>query len=84
MSHRRPRLDGALRIGASFQGMAEKNEPARTLDGKPHVQSEPWREQREGVGSFPANFERVASGGLTDDPTESGDPVRNRNPIKGG
>jgi hypothetical protein len=64
--------------------MADKGEGARTLDGKPHVQAEPWREQREGVGSYPSVFEREASGGLSDDPTESGDPVRNRNPIKGG
>ena len=55
---------------------AVKSQPgAGTLDGNPEVQSTPFQQPRS---PYDLPFQREQSGGLDDDPTESGEPVRNR------
>jgi hypothetical protein len=54
---------------------------SHTLDGNPHVQTAPYPERR--VSTYPMPFAREENGGLTDDPTESGAPVRDRIPFAG-
>lgn len=65
--------------------MAAKNsQQARTLDGDPSHQESPFAPTRS---VFPQQFERIASGGLDDDPSDSGNPVKNRvsfKDLKGG
>jgi hypothetical protein len=54
---------------------AKSQPPARSLDGDPAEPTSPFAPQRS---TYPLDLERVQSGGLDDDPTESGDPVKNR------
>lgn len=53
---------------------------ADSPDGNPNYErSSPFPVRRS---TFPVDMERVQSGGLEDDPTDSGDPVRNHKPFK--
>jgi hypothetical protein len=66
--------------------MAASKSPAgaRTLDGKPEDPTGPFAPMRS---TFQSDMDRVQSGGLDDDPTDSGEPVRNRRSfrnLKGG
>lgn len=54
--------------------MAEKPEGNPDYD-----RQQPFTVKRS---TFPVDMERVQSGGLDDDPTDSGAPVRNRVPFK--
>jgi len=57
----------------------------RTPDGDGYKLETPVPQTRSDVSYL--DFDRVANGGLTDDPTESGEPVRNRRshgPLTGG
>lgn len=66
---------------------AGKQNPARTLDGAPEVQKSPFAPTVPRSDSFYLEAERIQSGGLDDDPTDSGDPVKNRrsfSKLKGG
>lgn len=51
----------------------------KTVDGSPDYSPSPFAPQRS---TFPIDVERVQSGGLDDDPTDSGEPVRNKYPFK--
>lgn len=59
--------------------MAANTQTQQTLDGTPLQQTSPFAPQRS---TFPIDIERVQSGGLDDDPSDSGDPVKNRYPFK--
>lgn len=56
-----------------------KGHPGSTLDGNPEVQVTPFKESRT---QFALPFEREQNGNLSDDPTESGEPVVNVKPFK--
>ena len=64
---------------------ASKQAPVgKTVDGTPEALTGPVVTKRS---TFPVDMERVQSGGLDDDPTESGEPVKNRHSytnLKGG
>lgn len=49
--------------------------PSKKPEGDPVVMSQPVVLERS---TYQLDMDRVASGGLDDDPTDSGDPVRNR------
>jgi len=53
--------------------------PAETLDPQVPEPTNPFKMTRD---TFPLEMERVQSGGLSDDPTESGAPVENTKPFK--
>jgi hypothetical protein len=53
--------------------------PAEALDPEVPPQKEPFDPQRS---TFPLDMERIQSGGLKDDPTESGEPVKNKYPFR--
>jgi hypothetical protein len=53
--------------------------PAETLDSDVAPITSPFKPVRS---TFPLDMERVQSGGLSDDPTESGAPVENTKPFK--
>ena len=64
---------------------AKEIDPVAKLDGNPEVQTEAFPASR--TDNFYEGAERVQSGGLADDPTVSGAPVKNRYPfanLKGG
>lgn len=59
---------------------ASKGPPASTtLDGIPADPSSPYNPKRS---TFTIDMDRIQSGGLSDDPTESGAPVINSTPFK--
>ena len=61
-----------------------QNEPSRGLDGVSQDESKPFVPQRT---TALIDMERAQSGGLDDDPTDSGMPVKNRRSyanLKGG
>lgn len=62
--------------------MAEPKEVAKTLDGKPAGSEDPYNPLEGVVRGYLAQA-RQQSGGLEDDPTDSGAPVKNRESFTG-
>ena len=64
-----------------------KQNSVKSLDGAPEVQTSPFKPVEPRSDGFYLEAERIQSGGLDDDPTDSGDPVKNRRSftkLKGG
>jgi hypothetical protein len=60
---------------------ASKGPPqSQTLDGHPSDPTSPYVPMRQ--NTFASDMERIQSGGLSDDPTESGAPVVDSTPFK--
>ena len=57
----------------------KSQKPADVLDTVVAMPTSPYKPLRD---TFPTDMDRIQSGGLSDDPTESGAPVQNRKSFK--